>query len=114
MARHRASCVRVSARSCDARRRDPSCAAACAGRAPRNAARPGVRLRRGPRDVAELVHQPIDVATRITAASRPDSGAIAVFLGTTRDHHQGRRVTGLAYEAYEPMALDSLAAIERA
>jgi len=64
--------------------------------------------------VAELIHTAIDIGARIAAAARPDSGAIAVFLGTTRDHHQGRRVTGLAYEAYEPMALDALAAIEHA
>jgi len=64
--------------------------------------------------VAELVHAVIDAAALIAAASRPDSGAIAVFLGTTRDHHQGRRVTGLAYEAYEPMALAALTAIEDA
>jgi molybdopterin synthase catalytic subunit len=62
--------------------------------------------------VAELAHAAIDTASLIAAAARPDSGAIAIFLGTTRDHHQGRRVTGLAYEAYEPMALAALAAIE--
>jgi molybdopterin synthase catalytic subunit len=64
--------------------------------------------------VAELVHTAIDIGARVAAAARPDSGAIAVFLGTTRDHHQGRRVTGLSYEAYEPMALGTLEGLERA
>lgn len=63
--------------------------------------------------MAELVRDPIDIGARIAAAARPDSGAIAVFLGTTRDHHHGRRVTGLTYEAYEPMALGMLEALER-
>ena len=36
-----------------------------------------------------------------------------LFLGTTRDHHDGRRVVRLAYEAYEPMARSALAVIER-
>ena len=67
-----------------------------------------------PDDVAELTHAPIDPAGRIAAAGRADCGAIAVFLGTTRDHHEGRRVVRLAYEAYEPMALAALAAIEGA
>src|SRR5262249_2638499 len=44
---------------------------------------------------------------------RPDCGAISVFLGTTRDHHEGRRVVALAYEAYEPMAIARMEALER-
>jgi len=63
--------------------------------------------------VALLVRDPIDVAALIGAATRPDCGALAVFLGTSRDHHQGRRVERLAYEAYEPMALLALAELER-
>ena len=31
---------------------------------------------------------------------------LVTFLGTTRDHHGGRRVRELSYEAYEPMALE--------
>jgi len=63
--------------------------------------------------VAELTHAPIDSAALFARATRPDCGALALFLGTSRDHHEGRRVAGLAYEAYEPMALAALAAIER-
>lgn len=63
--------------------------------------------------MAELVRRPIDAAALAREAARPDCGAIALFLGTSRDHHQGRRVTGLAYEAYEPMALRALEGIER-
>ena len=64
--------------------------------------------------MAELTQQPIDLAALTAAEARADCGAIATFLGTTRDHHGGRRVTRLAYEAYEPMALAALAALERA
>lgn len=63
--------------------------------------------------MAELVHGSIDVATLLARARRPDCGAIATFLGTTRDHHGGRRVVRLAYEAHEPMALAALDALER-
>jgi molybdopterin synthase catalytic subunit len=41
------------------------------------------------------------------------NGAIAIFLGLVRNHHQGRRVLYLEYEAYEPLArraLDRIAA----
>lgn len=63
--------------------------------------------------MARLVRGPIDVAGLVAAATRPDCGALAVFLGATRDRHEGRRVTGLAYEAYESMALTALEALER-
>ena len=62
--------------------------------------------------MALLVREPIDIAAMIAAATRRDCGALAVFLGTSRDHHQGRRVERLAYEAYEPMAIAALAALE--
>jgi molybdopterin synthase catalytic subunit len=64
--------------------------------------------------VAELTRAPIDAERLAREARRPDCGALVVFHGTTRDHHQGRRVTALHYEAYEPMALAALEAIERA
>ena len=62
--------------------------------------------------MAELVHGPIDVGGLLARAARPDCGAIALFLGTTRDHHAGRRVVRLAYEAYQPMALTALERLE--
>jgi molybdopterin synthase catalytic subunit len=64
--------------------------------------------------VAELADRPLDVAALVAAATRRDCGAVAVFLGTTRDHHEGRRVARLAYEAYPAMALPAMEAIERA
>jgi molybdopterin synthase catalytic subunit len=63
--------------------------------------------------MAELTRDPIPLERLLAAAARPDCGAIAIFLGTTRDHHEGRKVERLAYEAYEPMAIAALAALER-
>ena len=71
-------------------------------------------LRRGGWPVAELASGPIDDRALTAAVIRPDCGAVVTFLGTTRDHHEGRAVTRLEYEAYEPMALAALAHIERA
>lgn len=52
-----------------------------------------------------IVEEPIDVGALISAARRPDCGAISTFLGTTRiDESQGSRVEYLEYEAYRPMA----------
>lgn len=64
--------------------------------------------------MAELVREVIAVQPLLQAVTRPDCGAIALFVGTTRDHHQGKKVETLSYEAYEPMAVAALAAIEQA
>ena len=63
--------------------------------------------------MAELVAGPLDVPALLARAARPDCGAIALFLGTTRDHHAGRRVVRLEYEAYPVMALVALERLER-
>lgn len=64
--------------------------------------------------MAELVHAPIEVAPLLAAAAHPACGAVNLFLGTTRDHHEGRAVLRLEYEAHEGMALAALATLERA
>src|ERR671921_1801000 len=52
-----------------------------------------------------LVERAIDVGALIDAARRPDCGAIAAFVGTTRiDESGGASVAYLEYEAYRPMA----------
>ncbi len=52
-----------------------------------------------------IVEGPIDVAALVSAALRPDCGAISTFVGTTRvDECEGASVEYLEYEAYRPMA----------
>jgi len=63
--------------------------------------------------VAELVRDRIEVQALLAAAGRPECGAVNLFLGTTRDHHEGRQVVRLEYEAYPRMALAALAELER-
>jgi MoaE-MoaD fusion protein len=53
----------------------------------------------------EIVDHPIDAAGVTAAVSHPGAGAIVTFIGTTRDHNDGRRVLRLEYEAYPEMAL---------
>ena len=64
--------------------------------------------------MADLVSGPIEVAPLLAAAAQPSCGAVNLFLGTTRDHHDGRAVVRLEYEAHEAMAREALAALERA
>jgi molybdopterin synthase catalytic subunit len=45
---------------------------------------------------------PIDAASLLEEVRRPDSGATVLFLGTVRDHSEGKQgVTHLDYEVFE-------------
>lgn len=52
-----------------------------------------------------IQQEPIDIDATVRSVASPSSGAIDVFIGTTRDHANGRTVRSLAYEAHESMAL---------
>lgn len=54
--------------------------------------------------ITGLADGPLDVAAATAAVAGPARGAVVVFLGTVRDHHQGRPVERLTYSAYRPMA----------
>ena len=54
----------------------------------------GFRVTDGPLDLGALVEEVRD----------PSAGAIATFVGTTRDRSRGRTVTHLEYDAYPEMA----------
>lgn len=51
---------------------------------------------------------PIDAAALSSFVADDAAGAIATFVGTTRDSFQGKRTLRLEYEAYEPMAIKAL------
>ncbi|XP_001359099.2 molybdopterin synthase catalytic subunit [Drosophila pseudoobscura] len=56
----------------------------------------------------KLIDCPIDVTYAINLISDPSCGASSIFIGTTRDSFQGKKVVSLAYEAYENMALKEM------
>jgi molybdopterin synthase catalytic subunit len=53
----------------------------------------------------DVVTECIDTDAVIAAVADPGTGATVTFVGTTRDHNEGRRVMRLEYEAYPAMAL---------
>jgi molybdopterin synthase catalytic subunit len=55
-----------------------------------------------------VIEGPLDAAALREAARHPAAGAIVVFEGCARDHHEGRAVDNLAYEAFVPMAVSEL------
>lgn len=50
----------------------------------------------------------IDGADVLARVGSPVDGAVVLFLGTVRNHHEGRGVEAIRYEAYESMAADEL------
>ncbi|MBI4861213.1 MAG: molybdenum cofactor biosynthesis protein MoaE [Candidatus Riflebacteria bacterium] len=59
-----------------------------------------------------LVREPLDCARIMASVTAPGAGAVCVFVGTVRNHNEGRSVLRIEYEAYEEMALEQLAAVE--
>jgi molybdopterin synthase catalytic subunit len=52
-----------------------------------------------------VLEGPLDAQSLRAAANDPRAGAVVVFEGCARDHHEGRVVENLAYEAFAPMAV---------
>ncbi|HEY9384197.1 MAG TPA: molybdenum cofactor biosynthesis protein MoaE [Gemmatimonadales bacterium] len=46
----------------------------------------------------------LDLSALVAEVAGPERGGVASFVGLVRDHHGGRKVSALAYSAYEPMA----------
>jgi len=61
---------------------------------------PAVAVTSAPLDLQALIDE--------IARSSTADGAIASFVGLVRDENQGRRVSFLEYEAYEPLAVRAL------
>jgi molybdopterin synthase catalytic subunit len=63
-------------------------------------------------DWVALTAEPLAVDGVVAWAVRPHCGALAVFLGTVRDHAEGRAgVSSLEYEAYAEPAVARMGAI---
>jgi molybdopterin synthase catalytic subunit len=58
--------------------------------------------------VVQLVGTPLDAAALERAVADPGCGCTILFVGTTRDTFEGRRVVRLEYEAYAAMAVPVL------
>jgi len=61
--------------------------------------------------LVEIVDSAIDLHRLVAHVQHDGVGAIATFLGTVRDVNDGRHVTGIDYEAYQPMAEVEMRAI---
>jgi molybdopterin synthase catalytic subunit len=51
-----------------------------------------------------VTDEPLSLHELVDFVSDPEAGAIATFIGTTRNNNEGRKVIALDYEAYPEMA----------
>ncbi|UCC72651.1 MAG: molybdenum cofactor biosynthesis protein MoaE [Gemmatimonadota bacterium] len=58
-----------------------------------------------------ITRDPIDPAGLLRRVRRDVDGAVLIFVGVVRDHHEGRSVEALSYEAFEEMAAERIRAI---
>jgi molybdopterin synthase catalytic subunit len=63
--------------------------------------------------VVSICTTPLDPASVLAAVSTSRSGGIDMFVGSVRDHSEGRTVKGIEYTAYVPMAERLMAEIEQ-
>ncbi|KAL7847914.1 hypothetical protein AOLI_G00226320 [Acnodon oligacanthus] len=62
----------------------------------------------GPLDLIKLTTDKLSTDTVSDSVRCSSCGAISLFIGTTRDNFEGKRVVQLEYEAYSPMAESEL------
>ena len=56
----------------------------------------------------EIIDKQINIQDVLKSVYDPSAGGIDVFIGTTRNHANGKQVLSLEYEAYQPMAIKVL------
>jgi molybdopterin synthase catalytic subunit len=60
-----------------------------------------------------LADLPIDARALVTEVMRRSDGAYVLFEGVVRDHHEGKAVESIFYDAYRPMAEKEIDTIVR-
>jgi molybdopterin synthase catalytic subunit len=60
-----------------------------------------------------LTDDPIDSRALVREILRPSDGAYVLFEGVVRNHHEGRAVESIFYDAYRPMAEKEIETIVR-
>ncbi len=58
-------------------------------------------------DIQDIDNQPLTVAEGLAFVTHPRNGAESLFIGTIRDLNQGKKVLGVSYDVFEPLARQS-------
>lgn len=58
-----------------------------------------------------ITDKPLSIDAAWEKVVRPDCGAICLFAGTVRNHHEGKKVVELSYTAFDEMAQKEISTI---
>jgi molybdopterin synthase catalytic subunit len=61
--------------------------------------------------VFKVTTDPLSIDEAYAAVRRDDCGAVALFAGVVRDHHDGKKVLSISYSAFREMAEKEFARI---
>ncbi len=64
-------------------------------------------------EMKHVSSEPLSLDPLLTQTERPDAGALAIFAGTVRNHHEGRDVSHLIYTAHPSLCERIISGIER-
>jgi len=56
----------------------------------------------------DIQQEPLHLKKASEFVNHPEAGALNIFTGTTRNHHDGKRVIELYYDCYREMAVKEL------
>lgn len=59
----------------------------------------------------KVTTEPLSIDEAYAAVRRDDCGAVALFVGIVRDHHEGKKVVSISYSAFKEMAEKEFARI---
>ena len=59
----------------------------------------------------KVTTEALSIDEAYAAVRRDDCGAVALFVGAVRDHHDGKKVTRISYSAFKEMAEKEFARI---
>lgn len=58
-------------------------------------------------DIWDVQEKPLDPAAALDFVTAAPNGAETLFVGTVRNHNQGKEVLGVSYDVFEPLARQS-------
>lgn len=64
-------------------------------------------------DLVEISPDPLKVGRIISHVTLPNCGAISIFIGTTKDRFEDKKVLRLEYEVYQDMAIQKMQEIAK-
>ncbi len=58
-------------------------------------------------DIWDIKEQAIDIGKAVNFVTKNPNGAEVLFVGTVRNHNLGKKVLGVSYDVFEPLAKQS-------